>query len=124
MSNENRSISPAPRSRRSGITRRSVLSMIPAALLAGWRGLALRSKVDSIPTAGPATQMPITPDGYSYVAAEIPATDLVEPVTGDCCTLWTTVYVYDEQGRIVQQRTVLPDGSTTYHQYEAAQAEA
>lgn len=120
MSNANRSEFPARRKQRSGATRRSVLSMIPAAVIAAW---ALRSKASPVPAAGLA-EMGITPDGYSYVAAEIPANERVNPATGECYIHSTAVYVYDEHGRIVQQCTTLPDGLTVYRQYQGVQANA
>lgn len=115
---------PGPRNPPSGTTRRSVLSIIPGALLAAWQGWALRSKASPVPAAGSAPDIQITPDGYSYVADEIPANEPVDPPTGERYIHSTTVYVYDEHGHIVQQCTTLPDGSTIYHHYEGAQADA
>ena len=88
---------------RGGATRRRMLSVIPAALLAGWRGLAVRP--GSVSSLGGAPSLPAqaaSPQGpVTYSCSYF--NDLAEaanPYAGPVCGT-VTRYVYDKDGRIV-----------------------
>jgi hypothetical protein len=124
MSDANPPASPTSRDPRSGSTRRTVLSMIPAAMLATWQGFGFRSKASSGPAAGTPVQMQIGPEGYSYAAAEIAAGEMPEAAASDCYTTWTSEVIYDEHGCAIEQHTRAADGSVIEHLRAGGQPEA
>jgi hypothetical protein len=89
-------------------TRRSVLSLIPAGLLAAWQGLGARSAARSSPPA-PSPQLEVSRDNdsYTYIAGSVAADPL--PPHSDAGLV--TITVFDHEGRMVEHRTIVPNGS-------------
>jgi len=83
-----------------------MLSIIPAALFAGWRGLSMRSRIsqgtgDAPPQTASVADEAAPMYSYSYVA------DPAEREFSYDAPTYTTVYFYDEDGRPLDHR-VLP----------------
>jgi len=106
MAFENPSASPGAEGASAGHSRRRMLSIIPAALFAGWRGLGKRPKKDPGPAIGAiwSSQRPAeeTADSYSYECDWGSEEDCFEEI---CCTVTTFEY---GTGRLIDHRILPP----------------
>lgn len=117
MSKVRRSGISGRRAFRTGPSRRSVLSIFPAALFGGWLAVGRRSNADGASPEIPALAPPVAPEeaaGMSNCTHRSKVTD-AETYSYDA---WTTVVTYDEQGRVVDQRTFSPGGHVRCYHYD------
>jgi hypothetical protein len=116
MSNANPSATPGSRGFPCAPSRRSVLSIFPGALFAQWLAFGSRSRAGSsspkAPPHRPSNVPPHRPQAHCYVW------DVKKTQTYSFENAGVTTVRYDEQGRVVQSRTLL-HGLVEYHYYTA-----
>jgi len=105
MANEKSSAFSIPQTSPAGPSRRGMLSIIPVALFAGWRGLSMRPKIGSglaaaaLQAPPTASEQPVSMFSYQYIA---------DSAEGEACEICATVHYYDENGRLLDHRVLPP----------------